>query len=912
MCPSCHAETTPQDRFCRQCGAGLTALREVRSRKSVAVLFIDLIGSTDLAEKLDPEPLRVLMDRYYQVCAEAIDGHGGVIEKFIGDAVMAVFGMPVVHEDDAARAVRAALEVTAAVRELGGGLDVHSGIFSGEVIAATLPTGDLRVVGDAVNTAARLQSAAGAGQILVGKSVAQAVRDLMDLRPVPALRLKGKAKPVPAWLVAGARQTVERDRVPFVGRADELEALARAFRRGDRVVTVLGVPGIGKTRLVREFLSSLPPDEAHVLVGHCQSYGKGITYQPIAELFHDLPAGVELARCLAAESGVEEIAWLVRGLLAELAAERPLIVVCEDLHWAEPTLLDLVEGLAGVPVLLICVARPELLEARPGWTSSTTIELGPLPPDELALFLAACPDGERERVAEASGGNPLFAELMMDMPGDAIPPTVQALLTARIDRLPAVERRVLARASAFGRRFSREGVSALHDAPEEVPGAIRQVQRRRLVERANRDYRFAQQLTREVVYSMSPKTERRDWHLRIADRLDDVHEIAYHLEAACLLAREVSPDDPGNLPLARRASAQLAEAGTQALARKDLSAAVTLLERALDLTPQDRLLVIRLCDAYVLLGRGQDAHALLDRSEADPRLLSVERHLLDLRYGKAGTFTGPEPSLDDHLGWCRMQQVRALTWLASGQVGKAEAAMRTAVGHARALGDTYEEKRLLIARCELAQWSPKHLDEGLALCADLAERFAGDRSLLVMVLFTKARLLALRGEFAAAHALLDQAGEHARDLNLPLAGTAVLQTRALVTSLAGNHAAAALLYDEAAQTLGMPVAASSLRVYAARERFHAGTHLAELPSSPGLEFRAELLATCLRARAGSREDVEVALAMLCRTDDPCLRGDALAELAHVAGRELAEQAVELYLARGATVLADRVRAWLER
>ncbi|MEZ0075443.1 AAA family ATPase [Planotetraspora sp. GP83] len=956
MCPGCSAETTPQDRFCRHCGARLNTVPELRSRKSVVVLFIDLIGSTTLAEWLDPEPLRALMDRYYRVCTEAIGGHGGVIEKFIGDAVMAVFGVPVAHEDDAARAVRAALEVTAGVHELGGGLDVHSGIFSGEVIATALPTGDLRVVGDAVNTAARLQSAAGPGEILIGKSVAQAVRDLMELRPVPPLTLKGKAKPVPAWLVAGQKKTVERDRVPFVGRADELDELGRAFRRvvrdqECRVVTVLGVPGLGKTRLVREFLASVPREEAHVLVGHCQSYGKGITYQPIAELFQGLPASAELARCMAANSGVEELAWVVRRQVEELAAQRPLIVVCEDLHWAEPTLLDLLEGLAadltGLPVLLICVARPELVEARPGWAAATVMELGPLPPDQLDLFLDQLDTGvlahsatdALERVAEASGGNPLFAELMMDMLAeggeDAIPPTVQALLTATIDRLLPGERRVLARASAFGRRFSSEGVAALHDAPEEVPGAILQVRRRRLVERAGPDFRFAQALTREVVYSMSPKAERRDWHLRIADRLDDVHEVAYHLEAACLLAGEVSPGDPGNLPLARRASGHLAEAGTQALARKDLSAAVNLLERALALMPMGepdhRLLVIRLCDAYVLLSRREDAFALLDRSAAafaDPRgqrTLAIQRQLLALRYGTPGTFTDLEPDADDHLGWCRMQQVHALSWLASGQVGKAEEAMRAAAGHARALGDAYEEKRLLIARCELAQWSPAHLDEGLALCADLAERFAGDRSLLVMVLFTKARLLALRGEIDAAHALLDLADGHAGDLNLHLARIAVTQTRALVTSLAGDHATAARLYGEAARTLvamGLPTPARTLKVYAARERFHAGTPLAELlPELPAedLELRADLIATCLRARAGSRRHAEAALALLTDTDDLCLRGEALAEIAHVwkdlgqasEAVELATRAVELYEARGATLQAAQVTAWLE-
>ncbi|GAA4049523.1 adenylate/guanylate cyclase domain-containing protein [Nonomuraea soli] len=952
MCPGCRTETTPQDRFCRHCGASLAVVPELSSRKNVVVLFIDLVGSTTLAEGMDPEPLRVLMDRYYRVCTEAIGEHGGVIEKFIGDAVMAVFGMPVAHEDDAARAVRAALEVTAGVRGLGGGLDVHSGIFSGEVIATALPTGDLRVVGDAVNTAARLQSAAGAGEILIGKSVAQAVRDLMELRPVPSLTLKGKAKPVPAWLVIAPKAAPERARAPFVGRAGELKELEQAFRRvvrklECRVVTVLGVPGLGKTRLVREFLAALPPQAARVLTGHCQSYGKGITYQPIVELFDDLPGGAELAAYLAADRGVEEIAWVVRRQLEELAARMPLIVVCEDLHWAEPTLLDLLEelaaGLSGLPVLLICVARPELLETRPGWVSAATVDLGPLAPDELDLLLAHLePDvvahstaGTLERVAEASGGNPLFAELMMDMlaEGDenAIPPTIQALLTARIDRLPPRERQVLARASAFGRHFSGDGVAALHDVPEEVPGALAQVQRRRLVERDGSGFRFAQALTRDVVYSMSPKAERRGWHLRIADRVKGLPETAYHLEAACLLAREVSPADPANVPLARRAAAHLAEAGAQALTRKDLSAAVNLLERALVLMPVEepghRVLVIRLCDAYVLLGRREEAAALLERSTpafADTRgrhLLGIQRHLLALRYGSAMPYHGAEPEAGDHFGWCRMQQVRALTWLAAGQIGRAEQAMRAAVDHARALGDLYEEKRLLIARCELAQWSPAPLEEGLALCAGLAERFAGDRALLVMVLFTEARLRALRGEIEAAHGLLDRADGHARDLNLGLAGAAVTQARALVCSLAGDHIRSADLYGEAARALhamSLPVPARTLRVYAARERFQAGAGLDDVPLD-GLELRAELVVRCLRARAGSMEHAETALALLDGTDDPCLRGDVLAEIArawHEHGRAaeatvLACRARDHYLGRGATLPAARVAAWLE-
>ncbi|WP_043633798.1 AAA family ATPase [Nonomuraea candida] len=1002
------------------------------ARRRVVVVFVDLVGSTELAERLDPELLRNVLERYHRACTEVIAEHGGVVEKYIGDAIMAAFGIPISSEDDALRAVRAAHAVLGRVRRLseelapthGIRLDVHCGIAAGEAMVIDTPGTDLRVIGDTVNTAARLQSAAGPGDILVGDEVARMVRGHARMEAMPPLRLKGKREPVRAWrLLSPEAPDAARadDQAPLIGRDDEARQLQQAYQRAVRdrrccVVTLLGLPGIGKSRLVRDFTGRLPA-ETTVLAGRCPSYGAGITYRPIAEMLESLngdwprlapalePPSARALRGLttadAGAAGVEEIARAVRGLFEELARHRPLVVIWEDLHWAEPTLLDLIEDLAAwlldVPVLLVCVARPELLDLRPTWgggmACAYALELGPLDPDQMRTLVACLahaagsPDRAGgaevvahgaepllERVAEGADGNPLFAELMLETLAEEgadapLPPTVQALIAARLDRLGDGERDVLERAATIGQVFTRDALTILlPDAPGpddagacELDELLWRLLRQRVIRRAGLpgSYQFTQTLTRDTVYAMTRKELRAAWHLALADRLSQrarhppaaapdpsfdepsQGDLAHHLETACLLKREVQPDDPLLPALTARAARALIGEGTHALHRKDLPAALALLERGRELLPpgdpEHRRLAVRICDAGLARGDGERARAAV---EAAARVLpgdrrtgltcAILRETLNTRFGLAPPALDPlreqlaaEPA--DDLSWCRFHELEALARLGEGRFGAAEAALRAGLDRARALGDRYEENRLLSGVCELAQWSPTPIGDGLVLCAELAARFAGDRALLVPVLITQARLLALAGETSDARAVLATAARHAADLHLDLAAGAVTQVSGLVESLDGRPPAAVALFRRAAGALraaGQPAPAATLDVYAARELVRQGRHGEAaraldrvVAAGVRLQARGELILLALRARLASLEGDHgraVTLAAraaerLDRTDDPCLRADVLAELAEAyrtanqpaLAADAAGRALRCYAAKGA-------------
>ncbi|XVQ85988.1 AAA family ATPase [Microbispora siamensis] len=1015
------------------------------ARRNVVVVFIDLVGSTELAERLDPELLRDVLDRYYQACTSGIKEHGGVVEKYIGDAIMAAFGIPASREDDALRAVRAAHAALQRVRELSDGLapthgirlDVHCGVSAGEAVVIATAGADLRVIGDTVNTAARLQSVAGVGEILVGDEVARMVRAQARLEPVPPLTLKGKSNPVRAWRVTSLEpDTGHDDQVPLIGRADEIGRLRAAYReavrdRRCRVVTVLGVPGIGKSRLVRDFVHELPA-EVTVITGRCRSYGVGITYRPIVEMVESLgddwrhiqPAleascgstlrGLATADASRAprtgeDAGVEEISRAVRALFEALARRGPLVAVWEDLHWAEPTLLDLIDDLAAwladVPVLVVRVARPELLEARPAWGDGTeravAFELGALDAaqmERLVAELAAHRLPEAEvvahdmaagpalclRVARSSDGNPLFAELLLETlaeEGDdaPLPPTIQALLGARLDRLDEGERDVLERAATIGHVFTRDQLGVLCAAEPQarldVDELLGRLIRTRMVRRgeAPGSFHFAQTLTRDTVYAMTRKDLRATWHLALADRIADragavpsraalssrageesSHgDLAHHLETACLLKREVRPDDPLLPALTERAARALVGEGTQALHRKDLPAAIALLERGRDLLPaghaEHRVLAVRICDAGLARGeadRPYDALDVAERMLPDDRrgrlICAIQRETLAVRFGTRPASAEPFRDLlaadpGDDLGWCRFHHLEALVRIGEGRFGAAEAALRDALARARSLGDRYEENRLLSGLCELAQWSPTPLAEGLSLCVGVSARFRADRAMLLPVLVTEARLLALAGYVTAARAVLDKAERHAGDLHLDLAATAVLQVRGLVESLVDRHAEAEALFRRAAADLhraGQSEPARTLELYAARELVRQGRHpeaageLDRVRAAGGrLQARGELTLLALSARVESLDGdhgaagaiAALAEELLVRTDDPCLRGDVLADLAEVhraAGRtaaaaRAAARALRDYAAKGAELPARRVRRWIE-
>src|SRR4051794_9022700 len=509
-----------------------------------------------------------------------VEAHGGSVEKFIGDAVMAVFGVPVAHEDDALRACRAAMEMHDALPELG--VAGRIGVNTGEVLSGTE---ERLATGDAVNVAARLEQAAEPGEVLIGADTLALVAPAVETGEERLLELKGKSEPVTARPLLAVREAAERSHAsPFVGRERELQQLVDAWDRalaGSRceLVTVVGDPGVGKSRLVAEALARI---DARVVRGRCLSYGEGITYWPVIEVVKQLHARpddehVALAiGSLLGETGTvastDEIAWAFRKLLA---AQAPLVVCFDDIQWGEETFLDLVESTAllsaGSPLLLVCMARPELLDRRPAW--SATLRLEPLPPDQAAeLVGAAVPDEVRERIVRASGGNPLFVTEMLALAGDdgdvEVPATLRALLVARLDRLDDPERRVLERGAVEGELFHRGTVQALAPEETEVTPRLAALVRRQLV-RPDRPilpredaYRFCHLLVRDAAYDALPKAIRAELHRRFAEWLEEHGKglieldeiIGYHLEQAARCLVELDrPDDA----LAADASARL-------------------------------------------------------------------------------------------------------------------------------------------------------------------------------------------------------------------------------------------------------------------------------------------------------------------------------------------------------------------
>ncbi|MFC9486631.1 AAA family ATPase [Streptomyces hydrogenans] len=998
-CVRCEEPTHPGARFCAACGAPLT-LRptEREGRRDVTVLFVDLVGSTALAERLDPEPLRRLLDRYYAHCVAVVAEHGGVVEKFIGDAVMAIFGVPVNHEDDALRAVSAAQSILAAVAELGAepqwalarGLSAHAGVATGEAVVVTRTGADARVVGDVVNTAARLQSAAVSGQLLVAAETADLVRSRVRLSSVPALSLKGKTGLVPAWSVSPGRPLAAPvEPLPLVGRGHELSALTAALaevkaERSARVVTLTGEAGIGKTRLLREFAEHASRLGVPVVSGGCPSFGAGITYRPLTEMLEDpglapvlrtladTPDGPRAVRHLATlragGSGVsvEEATWAVWRLVETATLRRPLVLVFDSLHWARPTLLSLIDDIAErsarASVLLLRVARAEPAPLpRTGRAAGLHLELAPLTRDQVGRLvdhalhrvevLAQEATDLREQVVDACDGNPLYAELVVEQlvqnrrlgrtrGSTGVPPTVRALIGARLDRLPASDRAMLERISVLGPRFTVDRLRHLTDADgtaagdgpgESVTAAAERLARQGWIRCGARsdEYRFDQPLVRELVYALARKEDRARWHLAMVRFSDD--EEAGHLEPAFLLRRDIEPGSPALAGLGRRAARALIRQGTSALHRKDLSGSIDLLARGRALlppgAPEHRETAVRLCDAHTLLGdvdAAQETVRYAARHATDPAtddLCAVQQGILRLRLGREGTSEAPAPGTDDPLAWCRYHQYRALRLLQRGRTGAAETALREALDRARAVPDRYEEDRLLGAVCELTQWSPTPVAVATALCDEYLDRMADDRALLVPVLAARARLRALRGDLDGSRADLVAAAGHVDALRLTLAGATVDQAAGVLESLAGDHEAARRHFERGAATLrrhGHGGSATTLAAYAARALLRGGDTEAAAAAVRGLTHRsadqyARLTIALVRAGlTGSARIARAAVRRLGDSDDPCLVGEVRFVAARVCGDPTeARRALAAYTAKGAELPARTVREWLE-
>ncbi|MBA2569430.1 MAG: AAA family ATPase [Actinobacteria bacterium] len=622
-------------------------------RKLATVLFVDLVDSSGLVAASDPEVVRRRVSRFFEQVSKCIEGHGGTVEKFAGDAVMAAFGVPQAHEDDAERAVKAALAILESVD-----LPARIGVESGEVV--TEATDSTFATGDAVNLAARLQQSAEPGQVLIGPGTHRLTLGRIETEDLGPVEIRGRAEPVWAWVAISANGTAPARVVitPLIGRDHELELLENTYSRAIRdrrahLFTIYGEPGVGKTRLANEFLESL--EGATVVSGRALPYGESITYWPLAEMVKNV-AGIsdddplevaieKLRECCPAEAvadllglatGVleavhgersqQEIAWAAREWAQLMAQTQPLVLVFEDIHWAEEPLLELIEHITEWvregPLLILCLARAELLDIRPDWGGgrlrATSIELEALSAGDSEQLIDALSAGAgvtpetRKVLLEKTEGNPLFLEEVMrtveecgeEEAAAGIPDTVQALIGARIDRLPAGSKAVLQRASVIGRSFWGGAIAHLVD--EDVEDALRDLLMRDMVVVESRSsisgetpYRFKHVLIKEVAYSGLSKSSRAGLHGRFAGWLqeragDELLEIrAYHLDQAAALMAELDGAPPPEL--AQEAAAALHEAGRRALAREANRAARTSFLRALELepTPERRYLAAK-------------------------------------------------------------------------------------------------------------------------------------------------------------------------------------------------------------------------------------------------------------------------------------------------------------------------------
>jgi class 3 adenylate cyclase len=656
-CPACDEQNTEAARFCSACGRALGETTAREERKVVSVLFVDLVGFTGTSDQADPEDVRALLRPYHAQLKTEIERYGGTVEKFIGDAVMAVFGAPTSHEDDAERAVRTGLRILDA---LPSELTVRAAVNTGEALVALdarPETGEGLVAGDVVNVASRLQGAAPPGGLVVGEGTYRATRRAIEYEELDPVTVKGKPEPIQLWRAVAARSRLGIDldadsRSPFIGRQNELAQLKQTFARVQRessaqLVTVVGEPGAGKSRLVGELRGFIDdsPDLVYWRQGRCLPYGEGITFWALGEivkaqagiLYSDTPDEAA-AKLEAALEGQPDREWLLARLaplaglpgdtaagqqesftawqrfLESLAATRPLVVVFEDLHWADAALLDFLEHLvdwgSDVPLLIVCVTRPELYERRPGWgggkRNATTISPPPLTTEETerlldALLPSVLPAETRAALLARCEGNPLFAEefarLAVEQTSAAVPDTVNALIAARLDTLDADRKALVQDASVLGKVFWAGAVAAMGGRDrDQVVSALRDLVRRDLIRPARvssvegeDEFSFWHGLVRDVAYSQIPRKDRAQKHRAFAGwiegvaggRLADHAEIlAHHYGEALTYARASGePDDAELIASLRRV---LVLAGDRTY-RFDPNAAADLYSRALEL-----------------------------------------------------------------------------------------------------------------------------------------------------------------------------------------------------------------------------------------------------------------------------------------------------------------------------------------
>jgi class 3 adenylate cyclase len=655
-CRACGQDNPEIARFCLACGAPLegdTPRRE--ERRIVSVVFVDLVGFTSRSERLDPEDVRAILTPYHGTVRDELESFGGVVEKFVGDAVMAVFGAPTAHGDDPERAVRAALAIREAVAALNRAqpeleLRIRGAVNTGEAVvtlSARPALGEAMVAGDVVNTASRLQQHAPVGEIVVGAETYRATRDAIEYEPAEAVTAKGKAAPIAAWrAVEAASATGERDlsSTPFVGRGREVDLLAATWERVElerrpHLVTVLGPPGVGKSRLTAEFTESIAARDVRVVRGRCLPYRERSAYGAFAMQVKDLAeiydsdgldvavgklrasvtrlVGPEQAETVAGHLAIllgfethattpdrDSLFQSVRVLIEAVARDQGTALVFEDIHWADPVLLDLIELLAAhlhdLPVLLLTLARPELLDVRPAWGGgllayqALPVEpLGGTDAAELALHLLGA-DAKAAEVAEAAEGNPLFIEQLAAVlselgpdQADTLPTNIRGLVAARLDALPFEERDVILDGSIVGRIFWRGALERIARNPDSLGAALAALERRDLIHRdavsrieGDQQWSFKHVLIRDVAYDLQPRARRREGHRHIAEFIEaSTPEVG---EAGAALARHWR--GAGELEHAAQHFVAAAEEAERGWAKEY---AVTLYKEALDMTPAE-------------------------------------------------------------------------------------------------------------------------------------------------------------------------------------------------------------------------------------------------------------------------------------------------------------------------------------
>jgi predicted ATPase/class 3 adenylate cyclase/DNA-binding winged helix-turn-helix (wHTH) protein len=1020
-------------------------------RKTVTVLFAGIGASATAGGRIDPEARRRRMSPISTDMQAVLERHGGTVESFPGDALMAVFGVPVLHEDDALRAVRAAAEIRdglfgtgeEGMPDNGIRLTLRVGVCTGEVIAARPAPNQPLATGEAVKVAKTLEELAGTDEILIDGETHRLVRDSVRAQRTES-RASRSGEPIDALRLVQVHQDLDarasRVETPLVGRDRQLGTLSTVFGaavsdRACHLVSVLGAAGVGKSRLVREFVDRLG-DEATVVRGRCLPYGEGITYWPLAEVVRDLTeeAGeistAAISAQLAGEPRADEIAagvmeavgfgsieggtserifWAARRLFEVVADRRPLVVILDDLHSAEPTLLDLVEHVADLsrdaPVVILCMARPELLDARPGWgggkLNATSILLEPLTEDDTRELIAnvlergKLPPETAARIARATEGNPLFAEELLAMLIEdgllrrddghwtlaegltelPVPPTIHAVLAARLEALPEYERALLAHASVEGTEFHRGALDALTPAElaPDVERGLTALIRRDLI-RPDRSrfveddtFRFRHILIRDAAYRSLPKEARAGLHTRFADwveqvaasRLGAFEEIAgYHLEQAYVLRIQLGTLGAEGEALAARGAGHLETAGRRALARSDHTGAVSLLERAAALLPDDHPLrpmlladlgaalieAGRLAEADQVLAEAAGAAAVIGDERAGAHVL-VQQQFLRLRRGEAaGTAEAAAvvervvpvfQRADDEYGLCDALRLRAWLHWTEAHAGAAGEAWDRAAAHARRAGAEHERIEILGWVASSLWWGPTPVAEAIRRCEAIRNEVSGSLTAAAHVLQPLAGLHAMQGHFDRARELQADSVGAFEELGLTLS-FAVSHTAAIVELLAGDPVAAERSLRRgwrAFEEMGYKEELSSTAAWLAQallaqQRDEEAERFAELSEelAPADELMAQVMWRGVRALSltgrGRMEEAErlarEAVELVNKSDFLNDRGDAMFGLAAVLrkaerpedARTAFTEALGLYERKGNVVGSGRALAEL--